>query len=203
MASISEIFPLAQTTVRRDEAQATSHEVERAVRDHSRLVFQVAYSVLRNRDEAEDAAQETFLRLLRYQGKLEQARNPRAFLARIAWNVAIDRIRKRKRLAEVSMEIATDDAAEPVRVLRSRSLSPEQLAAASEMQALLARLIETLPRKLRDVITLSTVEEMRSAEIGEVLGIPEASVRTRLFRARGLLREKLSALLGSGSGSGE
>ena len=199
MVSISEMFPLAQTTVRRAEEQATSHEVERAVRDHSRLVFQVAYSVLRNRDEAEDAAQETFLRLLRYQGKLEQARNPRAFLARIAWNVAIDRIRKRKRLAEISLNESDEEtAAEPVRAMRSRGLSPEQLAAATEMQALIGRLIETLPRKLRDAFTLSTVEEMRSAEIAEILGIPEASVRTRLFRARGLLREKLSALLGSG-----
>ena len=192
---------MTQTTVRRGGEQTVDQEVERAVRDHSRLVFQVAYSVLRDRNEAEDAAQETFLRLLRYRGKLEQANNPRAFLARIAWNVSIDRIRKRKRLAEVTLDAMDEEkAAEPVRLLRSRGQSPEQLAAAAEMQTLLGRMIETLPRKLRDAFTLSTVEEMRSAEIADVLGIPEASVRTRLFRARGLLRQKLSALLKTKSG---
>ena len=63
------------------------------------------------------------------------------------------------------------------------------------MVVLLERLIASLPRKLRHVLTLATVEEMSSVEIAEVLGIPEASVRTRLLRARQLLRQKLSALL--------
>ena len=59
------------------------------------------------------------------------------------------------------------------------------------MKALLERMIEALPPDLRQVVRLSTVEELSSADIGGVLGIPEASVRTRLFRARQLLREKM------------
>ena len=165
--------------------------VEEAVRRHSRMVFQVAYSVLRDPDEAEDAAQETFLRLLRYPGRLDAARDPRAYLARVAWRTALDRLRKRKRRGEVPLE----DAAESVRHLRARNRSPEALAASGEMQALLTQLIGTLPRKLREAFTLSTVKEMQTTGVAAVLGIPEASVRTRLFRARALLREKLSALL--------
>ncbi len=68
------------------------------------------------------------------------------------------------------------------------------------MQALLERLIATLPGKLRDAFTLSTVEELTSPEIAAALGIPEASVRTRLFRARRLLREKVSSLVGTQTG---
>jgi RNA polymerase sigma-70 factor (ECF subfamily) len=170
--------------------------LEDAVRQYARLAYQVAYSALRNHHDAEDATQETFLRLLRYRGRLEKARNPRAFIARVAWRVALDQLRKRKRAAETPLE----DTAIPVREMRARGRSPEAIAAANEMQTLLERLVSTLPRKLREPLALSTVEEMKTAEIAAVLGIPDASVRTRLFRARRLLQEKLTSLLEAAAG---
>src|SRR5579883_1087280 len=76
-------------------------ELELSVREHARLVYRIAYSVLRDHHDAEDATQETFLRVLRYRRKLAGVRDPRTWLARIAWRVAIER---RKKPADVSLE---------------------------------------------------------------------------------------------------
>src|SRR3954452_1090966 len=70
----------------------TTHELESVIRIHARLVFRVAYSVLRNREDAEDAAQETYIRLMRQD--LSKIEDPRLCLARVAWRVAVDRVRK-------------------------------------------------------------------------------------------------------------
>jgi len=169
-------------------ASAAVDELEALVREHASLVYRVAYAALRNRAEAEDAAQETFLRVLRQRKRLADVREPRAWLARIAWRVALDR---RRRGSEVPLE----EAAAAVRELRAAGASAEQVAADAQMLALLERLIASLPRELREALTLSTVQEMSAAEAAQALGIPEASVRTRVFRARQLLREKLAAVL--------
>src|SRR5436190_13647582 len=65
--------------------------VEDIVREHARLVFRIAYSILRNHDDAEDAAQEVFLRVLKYKNKLADVRDRKVWLARIAWRVSLDR----------------------------------------------------------------------------------------------------------------
>ena len=109
----------------------------------------------------------------------------------IAWRVALDRLRRRKIQAEVPLE----QNSEVVRTMQARGKSTEEIAISREMQQLLERLVASLPRKLRDVVRLSTVGEMQAKEIASILNIPEASVRTRLFRARGILKEKASSLL--------
>ncbi len=169
-------------------AEAVHDELEAAVREHAAFVYKVAYSVLRNRQDAEDVAQETFFRFWRSRKKWTAIRDQRGWLARTAWRVALN---LRKKPAEVGFE----EAAEAVRGLRAQGAGADEIAATDQMMALLSRLIAALPRDLRDVLRLSTVEEMSSAEISEILGIPPASVRTRLMRARETLREKLSALL--------
>lgn len=172
-------FPFA------DEADETLAAI---VREHAAFVFRIAFSVLRNHHDAEDAAQETFLRVYRHRRRLAEIRDLRAWLARIAWRVALDR---RPRPREISLE----DAAAAVRQLRAAGRAPEELAADRQMTALLEQLIATLPRDLREALTLSTLDELTSAEAAALLGIPEASVRTRAFRARQLLREKFQHLL--------
>src|SRR5689334_14025160 len=74
-------------------AAQSESELEALVRDHAQLVFRIAYSVLRNHADAEDATQETFLRAVRHRAKLREIQEPKAWLARIAWRVAIDRKR--------------------------------------------------------------------------------------------------------------
>jgi len=169
-------------------AQAGEDVLEAMVREHARLVFRVAYSVLRNHHDAEDATQETFVRVLRYGRKLGEMRDPQTWLARIAWRVAVDR---RKKPPEVSL----DDSENAILELSSATASADQFVLGSEMSRLLEALIAALPEQLRDPLTLSTVEEMSPDDIAEVLRIKPAAVRSRMFRGREILREKLSALL--------
>ena len=172
----------ATSAVCTEELDAT---VENAVRLHSRLVYRIAFSVLRRPSDAEDATQEVFLRILRFRKKLSDVRDMKTYLARIAWRVALDR---RPRLTAVSLDDADGAAA---RRLRSPGASAEELAEKADLRRLMERLIGELPRELAETIRLSTAGELTSFEVGEVLGIPEGTVRTRLLRARGLLREAL------------
>lgn len=175
----------------RAEAGESDSTVERAVREHSRLVYRVAWAILRNHHDAEDVTQEVFLRVLRLRRELAGVRSPKTWLARIAFRVAVDR---RPRRRDVSLD---DEAASPaVAALRASGAGAEELAASAQVQALLGRAIATLPDDLRHAVQLSTLEELNSTEIAALLGIPEGTVRTRLMRARGLLRESLSPALG-------
>lgn len=169
-------------------AETEDHELEAAVREHARLVYRITYSVLRNHHDAEDATQETFLRVLRYRRKLEGVRELRTWLARIAWRTAVERRRK-------VAEVAFDDVSEAVTQIRSSAMPADQVLLGIEMSRVLEGLMAALPDKLRDPLTLSTLEEIAPADIAEVLGLNEAAVRSRLFRARQILREKLTALL--------
>jgi RNA polymerase sigma-70 factor, ECF subfamily len=167
--------------------QTQADQLELAVRQHARLVYRVAYSVLRNHHDAEDATQETFMRVLRYERKMTGIRDPRTRLARIAWRVAVER---RKKMPESRLE----DADETVGRLRSQTAGADEAMLDAEKLEFLQRLISTLPAKLRGPLTLSTVEEMSQKDISQVLGTSEAAVRSRLFRARQILREKLTTL---------
>jgi len=172
-------------------AEANEDALGAAVHEHARLVYRIAYSVLRNHHDAEDATQESFVRVLRYRRKLEGVQDPKTWLARIAWRVAIER---GKRRPEISLSNAGTDSA--ILQLRSQVASAEEFSLGREMTALLESLIVALPAQLRDVLTLSTVEEFTSAEIAEVLETSESAVRSRLFRARQILKEKLAELDG-------
>ena len=160
------------------------------IRVHARLVYRIAYSVLRNHEEAEDATQEVFMRVLRHRADLKSITDEKAWLARIAWRVAV---KSRKRTGELSLDEPHKQAA--IAQLRSQLVSAEEFRLGDEMAALLESLISSLPSKLRDVLTLFAAQELTFAEIAEVLGITESSVGSRIFRAREMLREKLSAAL--------
>jgi RNA polymerase sigma-70 factor (ECF subfamily) len=166
-------------------AQKEEDLLEATVREHSRLVYRIAYSVLRDHADAEDATQETFLRVLRYEKKLARIYDPKAWLARIAWRVAVERrrqvVRARPDVEEVENELPSLDA------------RADQVLLERERSALLDRLIAALPEQLRDPLILSTLEEMSPREVAVVLGISEAAVRSRTFRGRQILKEKLVA----------
>ena len=169
-------------------AEASGDEFEATVREQARLVYKVAYSVLRNHHDAEDAAQETFLRFLRHRKRWAEIRDRRAWLATVAWRVALDQKR-------MPAEVTFEEAAEAVSRLRGAGAAVDEIASSREMMSLLERLVSSLPRDLREAFVLSTTEELTSAEIAQVLGIPEGSVRSRLSRGREIMRQKLAALL--------
>ncbi len=166
-------------------ARTNEDALETAVCEHARLVYRIAYSVLRNHHDAEDATQETFVRVLRYGRKLEGVRDQKTWLARIAWRVAVER---RNKLKEIPLEEAETQ-------IQSQLVSAEENILGREMARMLAALISALPAQLRDVLTLSALQELGPAEIAEVLGTSESSVRSRVFRARQALKEKLKARL--------
>ena len=169
------------------------------VAEHSGMVFRIAYSVLRNHHDAEDAVQECFLRAVKYGGDLEHIRNPKTWLGRIAWTAALDRRALREatgrhdRTAQHGFDGETEDGP-PADLPDTRAAQDEELAA-KQMQGLLARMIAALPEDLRHPLELSTVQELNSAEIADLMDIPESSVRTRLMRARKILKEKLAVML--------
>ena len=178
---------IANSTV--DELTRTQVEeaaLEALVTQYGSTLYRVAFSVLRNASDAEDAVQETFLRVLRHRDMLDEVRDQRVWLIRIVWNIVLDRKRRAKTRPE------TDDVEELARVLPSAGLSAEQLAAAAQHHARVLACVDKLPTKERQVLTLSAFEELSSVEIANVLGITESSVRSRLFRARNLMAEMLN-----------
>jgi RNA polymerase sigma-70 factor (ECF subfamily) len=172
--------------------RANEDVIEAAVRDYARLVYRIAYSVLRNHHDAEDATQETFVRVLRYRRKLQGVKDAKTWLAKIAWRVAIQRNGRRHNPSELTMNEAALKQA--VAQLPSKMTSAEEYVLGSDMAELLTSLIRALPEPLRDAIRLSTVEELAIDEIAQVLEITESSVRARLFRARQILKERLASL---------
>lgn len=155
------------------------------VDQYASTLYRVAFSVLRNQQDAEDAVQEAFLRVLRHRETLGEIRDHRVWLVRIVWNIVLDRKRRAKTRPE------TDDVADLVRVLTATGLSAEQRAAALQHHASVLACIEKLPAREREVMLLSAFEELSSVEIAAVLDVTESSVRSRLFRARNLMAELL------------
>ena len=151
------------------------------VSQYTGTLYRVAYSVLRNASDAEDAVQEAFVRVLRHRDSLHEVRGQRVWLIRIVWNVVLDRKRRMKTRPE------TDDVTELARVLPAEGLSAEERVAAAQHHARVLACVERLPAKERQVLMLSAFEELSSVEIASVIGITESSARSRLFRARNLM----------------
>jgi len=173
---------IPESSVRDQTRQFADEEALAAlVSQYAATLYRVAYSVLRNPADAEDAVQEAFLRVLRHRDSLAEVRDQRVWLIRIVWNIVLDRKRRAKTRPE------TDDVTELARVLPSDGLTAEQIASAAQHHAHVLACVDQLPTKEREVLMLSAFEELNSVEIASVLGITESSVRSRLFRARNLM----------------
>jgi RNA polymerase sigma-70 factor, ECF subfamily len=159
------------------------------VERQSRFAYRVAYAVLLNAHDAEDAVQETFLKLYRHSG-WQHADNERAWIARVAWRTAIDH-----RRASHSIPAEPDAAIE----IPSHHPGPEHTFLATDHHRRIHSLIDALPEDLRLPLVLSAFDDLNSRLIAQILHIPEGTVRTRLQRARQLLKQKLTALESSPS----
>ena len=160
-------------------------EFSALVQRQSRFVFKVAYAVLLNSYDAEDAVQETFLKLYRNQG-WKRAENERAFLARIAWRIAVDFKRRQSRAGSPD-SVGSNEPPSP-------RPDPEVALSRANQESVIHALIDSLAENLRVPLVLSAFEELNSREIAEIVGVPEGTVRTRLQRARQILRQKLGSL---------
>ena len=169
------------TLVNLDEV--LEREFEDRLRESTTLAFRVAYGVLRNRQDAEDVAQEAFAKAHRNFTQLRDRDRFRAWLVRMTWRLAIDRWRsdRRRAIREQSVEMPAMATTEDVAVARERS-------------AHLYRAIDALPEKLRVVVVLAAIEEHDLREVARLLDVPEGTVKSRLFLARKGLAESLRCL---------
>lgn len=156
---------------------------------HQNAVYNLAYRILGNRVEAEDAAQETFLRAYANLDRYDMARPFRTWLLSITSNFCIDRLRRR-RLKWLSI----DEPLPPRTVLHSEEIEPEAAAIASERTALIQSLLAELSPEHRAAVVLHYWYDYSYQEIAEMLRTTESAIKSRLFRARQTLAAKLTAL---------
>lgn len=165
------------------------------MRRYNQTLYRTARSILKDDAEAEDAVQEAYLHAYRAMGKFRGDAKLSTWLVRIVVNESIGRMRKRNRSAEIihiDNDVDLDSDATEVTMNDGMSAQPERAALRSETRRLLEKVIDTLPNAFRTVFVLRAIEEMSVEETATALDIPEATVRTRFFRAKGLLREALS-----------
>ena len=177
---------LVQRIARRDHAA-----FEALMRRHNSQLFRVARTILKDDGEAEDAVQDAYIDAYRHAATFKGGAQVRTWLTRIVINQALMRLRKQRR-ERVVVPFTGDAERQEVDVVDERMESPSSAASRAELRRILERRIDDLPLNFRTVFVMREVDEMTTAEIAECLSIPEATVRTRVFRARALLRESLA-----------
>jgi RNA polymerase sigma-70 factor, ECF subfamily len=165
---------------------------EALMRRHNRTLFRTARAILRDDAEAEDALQEAYLQAYRalpgFRGEARLA----TWLVRIVANEALMRLRRQTRRAQIVPMQSADATPGLEEISHNPMDNPDVSAERAQVRRLLESQIDALPDAYRTVFVLRAVEELSVEEIAAVLQIPEATVRTRFFRARSLLREALA-----------
>ena len=160
------------------------------MRRHNRRLYRLARATLRDDAEAEDALQEAYLAAYRSIAQFRGDASLATWLSRMVLNECLGRLRKSARRQNVIPMVAgEDDMATTTPDVRE---IPEQAFARAQMRTLIERKLDALPEDFRTVFVLRAVEELSVEETASCLGIPEATVRSRHFRARSLLRESLA-----------
>lgn len=183
-------FELAQRITAGDKGA-----FELLMRRHNQMLYRTARSILKDEAEAEDAVQEAYLLAYRGMSGFRGDAKLSTWLVRIVVNESIGRARKRSRGAEIIQlggETREDREAVEGNMDDALPEQPEGAAQRTQTRRLLEAKIDELPDAFRTVFVLRALEELSVEESSVALGIPEATVRSRFFRARGLLREALS-----------
>ena len=157
-------------------------EFEARLSDSSAMAIRVAFSVLRNQADAEDVAQEAFTKAHHAFHQLRDRDRFRAWLVRMTWRMALDHLRSKRR------RMIRDMAAVPPLVFGP---TVEEAAIEDERKSQVWRAVDALPQRFRLVIVLSAMEGHSVKDVSALLGVAEGTVKSRLFKARRLLQEKL------------
>lgn len=171
------------------------------VRRHEKRIFGLLLRMLGNRQEAEDAAQDTFLNLHRHGHRFRREAKFSTFLYRVAMNAALNRRRTLGRRRSHMEALAREQAGGSA--LPSQPRGPEDSTLGQEVRERVQRELQTLPEALRAPLVLYDIEGLAYGEIAEVLHVAEGTVKSRIHRARKALKERLSDLVRSGSADAE
>lgn len=190
----------AQTLVADDDLSIARRVVagdraafELLMRRHNRRLYRLARATLRNDAEAEDALQDAYLHAYRSMSQFRGDAQLSTWLSRLVLNECFARIRRSARRQNVIPIVDAPDWVEQAEAMTSHDNSaPDDALARSQVRALLERKLDALPELFRIVFVLRSIEEMTVEETAQCLNIPEATVRSRHFRARGMLRESLA-----------
>ena len=188
-------FTLTHDTIDFDALRAGDRAAfARLVEAYANPLYNLALKLTGDEQEAEDALQETLISAYKNIRQFEGRSSPGTWLYRIAYNVVMMRVRKKQPDSVSIEEPLTLDGGEIVpRQFHDWCCLPERDLLSSEAQATMDAAIHLLPESLKAVFVLRDIEGLSTLEVGEVLGISEAAVKSRLHRARLFLRERLSA----------
>ena len=167
---------------------------ELLVRRHERRVFRVALAVLGNIEDAEDAMQETFIKAFRHLDQFRAESRFTTWLTRIAVNEALQKRQARKESLPLDESRAAGEKPLPRR-FEPWTANPEQLYGQQEVRRIVEDAIQALPPIYRETLVLRDVEGMSAEDAAEALGIKVAALKSRLLRARLMLREALGSAL--------
>lgn len=182
--------PLDDLETARRVAAGDRRAFEQLMRRHNRRLFRLARATLRDDAEAQEALQEAYLAAYRGIGRFRGDATLVTWLSRMVLNECLARLRKQARRQNVIPMVPAGDAAEAVHA--DEGDVPERALARAEMRALLERKLDELPEDFRVVFVLRSVEELSVEETAASLRLELATVRSRHFRARSLLRESLA-----------
>ena len=166
---------------------------ELVMRRHNRRLYRVARAMLRDSAEAEDALQDAYLAAFQAMGNYRGDASLATWLSRVVVNQCLGRLRRQARRDNIVPMVSMDAEEQEYSAMPSDKFeAPDHAFARAELRAVLERKLDELPEAFRTVFMLRCVEELSVEETAQILNIPEATVRTRHFRARGLLRESLA-----------
>lgn len=175
-------------------AQGDAIAFQLIMRRHNRLLFRTGRSILKNDDDAQDALQDAYLRAWRALGTFRAEARLSTWLVRIVANEALGRLRRRAGAQVIAFDTAieTGSAQEDTSMHTESAEQPEGHAMRGETRKLIEAGIDALPEVFRTVFVLRAVEDMSIEEVAAALDIPEATVRTRFFRARTAARSPVA-----------
>ncbi|NWJ49225.1 MAG: sigma-70 family RNA polymerase sigma factor [Bacteroidetes bacterium] len=165
--------------------KGNTHAFKFIVANHQKLVVHIVGRIVLEHDEIEDVCQEVFIKVFQKITEFKGESRFSTWIASIAYHQSLNYLRKKRRLNETSFD-------EDVSILKiATAVTPEEIFANNETKRIVKQIIESLPLTYRTVVTLFYLEEFSYTEIVQITGMTEGTIKSHLFRARNLLKEKL------------
>ncbi len=188
-------LPVSDEELVRRVQKGNSVAFEELVRRYERKVYNIAYRILGNEEEAVEALQDTFLRAYRFIPRFRFKSSFYTWLYRIATNVSLTRLRRRKAQETVSLDEPVKNTDDLVFDLPDTGQTPEQAFQQKRLREKLQEAVKSLPEDYRAVVILRDIEGLSNEEVSKILKISIPAVKSRLHRGRLALREKLVKFL--------